>query len=48
MALRADEGRGNAAICVGEPLAGCDPAISEWGNPLTTGEHRASGGHRGN
>ena len=32
-ALRADEGRGKAAICVGEPRAGCDPTISEWGNP---------------
>ncbi len=32
-ALRADEGRGIAPICAGEPLAGCDPAMSEWGNP---------------
>ncbi len=32
-ALRADEGRGYAAIRLGEPLAGCDPDISEWGNP---------------
>ena len=33
LALGADEGRGNAAIRVGEPLAGTDPTISEWGNP---------------
>ena len=33
LALRAEEGRGYAAIWVGEPLAGCDPIISEWGNP---------------
>ena len=33
-ALRADEGRGIAAISVGEPRAGCDPTISEWGNPI--------------
>ena len=33
MALGADEGRGNAAIRVGEPLAGIEPTISEWGNP---------------
>lgn len=31
--LRADEGRGNAAKSVGEPRAGCDPTMSEWGNP---------------
>ena len=36
-ALRADEGRGIAAISVGEPRAGCDPTISEWGNPITFG-----------
>ena len=34
-ALRADEGRGIAAISVGEPRAGIDPTISEWGNPTT-------------
>jgi hypothetical protein len=34
-ALRADEGRGIAAISAGEPCAGIDPAISEWGNPTT-------------
>lgn len=34
-ALRADEGRGIAAISEGEPRAGCDPSISEWGNPMT-------------
>ena len=34
-ALRADEGRGIAAISVGEPRAGVDPTISEWGNPIT-------------
>ena len=33
-ALRADEGRGIAAISVGEPRAGVDPTISEWGNPV--------------
>ena len=33
-ALRADEGRGIAAISVGEPRAGIDPTISEWGNPI--------------
>ena len=33
MALRADEGRGTAPICCGESQAGCDPQISEWGNP---------------
>ena len=32
-ALRADEGRGIATIRAGEPRAGIDPAISEWGNP---------------
>src|SRR5258705_778593 len=32
-ALRADEGRGIAAISGGEPRAGIDPPISEWGNP---------------
>ena len=36
-ALRADEGRGRAAISVGEPRAGTDPTISEWGNPSTFG-----------
>jgi hypothetical protein len=34
-ALRAEEGRGIAAISAGEPCAGPDPAISEWGNPTT-------------
>jgi len=29
LALRAEEGRGTAPICLGEPLAGCDPRISE-------------------
>jgi len=28
-----DEGRGVTAISSGEPLAGYDPEISEWGNP---------------
>ena len=37
LALRADEGRGIAAISVGEPRAGIDPTISEWGNPITFG-----------
>jgi hypothetical protein len=36
LALRADEGRGTAPICSGEPLAGCDPEVSEWGNPLAS------------
>jgi hypothetical protein len=49
LALRAEEGRGIAAISVGEPRAGLDPTISEWGNP-TTFEWlpRTRGGHRGN
>ena len=34
-ALRADEGRGIAAISVGERRASVDPTISEWGNPIT-------------
>ena len=46
-ALRADEGRGNAAKSVGEPRAGCEPTISEWGNPSvatdTAGRRRAPG-----
>jgi len=29
LALRAEEGRGTAPICLGEPLAGCDPRVSE-------------------
>jgi hypothetical protein len=29
LALRADEGRGTAPICSGEPLTGCDPEMSE-------------------
>ena len=33
LALGADEGRGNAAKRSGEPRAGCEPDISEWGNP---------------
>ena len=33
-ALRAEEGRGIAAISVGEPRAGVEPTISEWGNPI--------------
>jgi hypothetical protein len=47
-ALRADEGRGKAAICVGEPRAGWDPTISEWGNPSVATDTAKSGGHRGN
>jgi len=39
-ALRADEGRGIAAISVGEPRAGTDPTISEWGNPITLCDDR--------
>ena len=41
MASAADEGRGVAAISFGEPLAGYDPKISEWGNPS-----RLMAGHR--
>ena len=36
-ALRAEEGRGIAAISGGEPRAGVDPPISEWGNPTAFG-----------
>ena len=39
-ALRADEGRGIAAISGGEPRAGVDPPISEWGNPTTYSRDR--------
>jgi hypothetical protein len=39
-ALRADEGRGIAAISGGEPRAGVDPPISEWGNPTVLYRHR--------
>ena len=42
-ALRADEGRGIAAISVGEPRAGIEPTISEWGNPITFGDDRTVG-----
>lgn len=31
--MRADEGRGLPAICLGEVEATFDPGISEWGNP---------------
>ena len=34
-ALRADEGRGIATIRVGEPRAGIEPTISQWGNPTS-------------
>ena len=40
LALRADEGRGIAAISVGESRAGSDPTISEWGNPAALGGDR--------
>ena len=33
VARRAEEGRGQAAKCLGESLAGRDPRVSEWGNP---------------
>jgi hypothetical protein len=33
LAPRAEEGRGVAAISLGELLASVDPGISEWGNP---------------
>ena len=44
MASVGDEGRGVAAISFGEPLAGYDPEISEWGNPsrLIAGHHRVN------
>ena len=33
-----------AAIVPGEPHAGCDPGVSEWGNPAAVmGCHRESG-----
>ncbi len=48
LALRADEGRGNAAKSVGEPRAGCDPTMSEWGNPSVLTDTAECGGHRGN
>jgi hypothetical protein len=35
-ALRADEGRGKAAISVGESRADTEPTISEWGNPTSS------------
>jgi hypothetical protein len=35
-ARRADEGRGRAAISVGESRADRDPTISEWGNPTAS------------
>jgi hypothetical protein len=35
-ARRADEGRGRAAISVGESRADCEPTISEWGNPAAS------------
>ena len=38
LALRAEEGRGYAAIRVGEPRAGIEPTISEWGNPSCYGK----------
>jgi hypothetical protein len=37
LALRADEGRGNAAISVREARAADERTISEWGNPLVSG-----------
>jgi hypothetical protein len=45
LALRAEEGRGTAPICSGEPLAGTDPEISEWGNPPVTTGTASGGGH---
>ena len=48
LALRAEEGRGIAAISVGEPRAGADPTISEWGNPTSqAGYHRLMEGTGG-
>jgi hypothetical protein len=34
LASGAEEGRGQAAKGLGEPRAGDDPRISEWGNPI--------------
>ena len=48
LALRAEEGRGIPAKSVGEPGAGCEPTMSEWGNPTVLDRDRASGGNRGN
>ena len=33
LASEADEGRGQATKRLGEPRAGNDPRMSEWGNP---------------
>jgi len=33
---------------VGEPRAGCDPTISEWGNPAVFDSYHFGGGHPGN
>jgi hypothetical protein len=41
LASGADEGRGQATKRLGEPRAGCDPRVSEWGNPA-----RVMPGHR--
>lgn len=35
LAHTTDEGRGLPPKRVGEPESGCDPTISEWGNPTT-------------
>jgi hypothetical protein len=48
LALRADEGRGTAPICSGEPLAGPDPEISEWGNPPAPAGTAFCGGNPAN
>lgn len=48
LALRADEGRGTAPISRGESQAGCDPRISEWGNPMTSVITHNVGGHPAN
>ena len=42
-ALHADEGRGTAAISLGEARAACDPKISEWGNPTAAAVTRQRG-----
>jgi len=47
-ALRAEEGRRMPTISVGEPDAGRDPAISEWGNLPTTVGTGFAGGNPGN
>ena len=40
LALGADEGRGGLRYSSGSRLAGCDPRVSEWGDPApVVGRH---------